>query len=85
MTDFVDRMVEFSDSKKVKVNMNNPVARYNNNPIITASDVNKHWINPAHQVKTIHNAGINIYNGETVMLYRSHLRCGMSVLGMDFA
>jgi predicted GH43/DUF377 family glycosyl hydrolase len=82
MTDLVTRIVEVSDGQKLEVDLNNPVLRYKHNPIITASDLNKIWINPAHQVKTIHNAGVNIYNGETVMLYRSHLRCGMSVLGM---
>lgn len=83
MIDLVTRYVDFGDGQKREVNVNNPVFRYPNNPIITAADVNRNWTNPAHQVKTIHNAGINILvDGSTVMLFRSHLRCGMSVLGM---
>lgn len=82
MTDLVNRKVDFGNGFKAEVNLNNPVARYADNPIITAADVNKNWLNPAQQVKTVHNAGVNILNGETIMLYRSHLRCGMSILGM---
>ncbi len=83
MIDLVTRYVDFGDGQKREVDLNNPVVRYPNNPIITAADVNQNWKKPAHQVKTIHNAGINILeDGSTVMLFRSHLRCGMSVLGM---
>ncbi|MBN2013189.1 glycosidase [candidate division KSB1 bacterium] len=82
MTDMANRVVDFGDGRRIEVNINKPVARYPGNPIITAQDVNQAWRDPAHQVTTIHNAGINILNGKTVMLFRSHLRCGMSVLGM---
>ena len=82
MVDLVCRNIEFNDGHKVTVDLNQPVARYPHNPIITANDVNKKWANPAHQVTTVHNAGISSYNGETIMLFRSHLRCGMSVIGM---
>ncbi|MBD3287496.1 hypothetical protein GF337_01720, partial [candidate division KSB1 bacterium] len=57
MIDLVRRYVDFGDGNKIEVNVNNPVARYPRNPIITAADVNASWMNPAHQVKTIHNAG----------------------------
>jgi len=43
--------------------------------------VNKVWTDPALKVKTVHNAGANIYNNKTIMLFRSHLRCGVSVIG----
>jgi len=65
---------------KCTIDLNNPVARYTN-PILTASGVNKVWIDPALQVTTVHNAGVNIYNHKTIMLFRSHLRCGISVIG----
>lgn len=60
----------------------NPVLRYEKNPLITATDVNKVWTDPKFQVITVHNAGITIYNGEVLMLFRSHLRNGISVLGI---
>ena len=82
MIDLVNRAVDFGDGKKVNVNLNQPVARYLNNPILTANDVNKNWKNPEHQVTTIHNAGINVFEGHVVMLFRSHLRCGKSVIGI---
>ena len=68
------------DGVKYNIDLNNPVVRYIN-PILTAFDVNKVWTDPALQVKTVHNAGVNIYNNKTIMLFRSHLRCGVSVIG----
>jgi predicted GH43/DUF377 family glycosyl hydrolase len=68
------------DGVKYSIDLNNPVARYIN-PILTASDVNKVWTDPALQVMTVHNAGVNIYHNKTIMLFRSHLRCGVSVIG----
>jgi len=64
------------------VDLNNPVARFPLNPILTAKEVNLAWTEPGLQVVTVHNAGIAIYKDETTMLFRSHLRCGMSVLGV---
>jgi predicted GH43/DUF377 family glycosyl hydrolase len=33
-------------------------------------------------VVTVHNAGVARHAGETIMLFRSHLRCGRSVVGI---
>jgi predicted GH43/DUF377 family glycosyl hydrolase len=68
--------------QRAVVDLNNPVARFHLNPILTARDVNRVWTEPGLQVTTVHNAGIALFQSETVMLFRSHLRCGMSVLGI---
>ena len=65
-----------------KINLCNPIIRYAGNPIITAKDVNQVWTDPKLQVITVHNAGITEYNNEVIMLFRSHLRNGISVLGI---
>ena len=65
-----------------KVNLNNPLQRYYGNPILTSFEVNKVWTDPKLQVITVHNAGITEYNDEVIMLFRSHLRNGISVLGI---
>lgn len=64
-----------------QLSLNRPVARYARNPILTAHDVNKIWTDPRHQVVTVHNAGITSYDGKLLMLFRSHLRNGISVIG----
>ncbi|MGZ4908861.1 MAG: glycoside hydrolase family 130 protein [Halobacteriota archaeon] len=66
----------------VVVDLNSPVARFPGNPVLTPKDVNQAWQDPGLQVTTVHNAGIALHGGDTVMLFRSHLRCGMSVLGV---
>ncbi|MDQ2848995.1 MAG: glycosidase [Actinomycetota bacterium] len=40
------------------------------------------WTDPALQVVTVHNPGAATVGDETVLLFRSHLRCGISVLGL---
>lgn len=65
-----------------EVSLNSPVHRYPKNPILTKNEVNKVWTDPRHQVITVHNAGITDFEGETVMLFRSHLRNGISVIGL---
>jgi len=65
-----------------KLNLSNPVIRYKKNPLVTAYDVNKVWTDPKLQTITVHNAGITAYDGDVIMLFRSHLRNGMSVLGI---
>ena len=65
-----------------KIDLCKPVLRYKNNPILTSIEVNKVWTDPRLQVITVHNAGISEYNGEVIMLFRSHLRNGISVLGI---
>ena len=64
------------------INLSTPIKRYENNPIITCADVNKVWTDPKHQTITVHNAGITEYNGEVIMLFRSHFRNGISILGI---
>ncbi|MGV3684176.1 MAG: hypothetical protein ACO1NS_01035 [Daejeonella sp.] len=62
--------------------MLNPVIRYNKNPILTSAEVNRVWDEPQLQTITVHNAGITAFDGEILMLFRSHLRNGISVLGL---
>jgi predicted GH43/DUF377 family glycosyl hydrolase len=64
-----------------EVTLNAPMLRYEGNPVLTAADVNAVWTDPGHQVVTVHNAGAARVGNQVVMLFRSHLRCGMSVLG----
>lgn len=51
------------------------VTRYKNNPILTKEDV-------PYTVATVHNAGVVKYNGKYVMLFRSHLHNGRSIIGI---
>lgn len=51
------------------------VKRYKKNPILTKNDV-------PYEVATVHNAGMTKYNGEYIMLFRSHLHNGRSVIGI---
>jgi predicted GH43/DUF377 family glycosyl hydrolase len=50
------------------------VSRYQGNPILTKHDV-------PYPVETVHNAAITKYQGRYVMLFRSHLRNGRSIIG----
>lgn len=51
------------------------VQRYSNNPILTKEDI-------PYKVSTVHNAGITKYKEKTIMLFRSHLPNGRSVIGI---
>lgn len=51
------------------------VKRYKNNPILTKEDI-------PYTVATVHNAGVVKYNNEYIMLFRSHLHNGRSVIGI---
>lgn len=51
------------------------VIRYKENPILTKDDV-------PYSVATVHNAGVVKYNDEYIMLFRSHLRNGRSIIGI---
>ncbi len=51
------------------------IERYKNNPILTKNDV------PYH-VFTVHNAGVVKYNKQYIMVFRSHLQNGRSILGL---
>lgn len=50
------------------------VKRYANNPVLTKHDV-------PYPVETVHNAGVVKHEGRYIMLFRSHLRNGRSIIG----
>lgn len=50
------------------------VERYRGNPILTKADV-------PYPVETVHNAAVVKHEGRYVMLFRSHLRNGRSIIG----
>ena len=51
------------------------VHRHEGNPILTKRDV-------PYCVETVHNAGMAKYHGRYIMLFRSHLRNGRSIIGL---
>ncbi len=51
------------------------VERYAKNPILTRADV-------PYPVETVHNAGVVRYENRYIMLFRSHLRNGRSIIGL---
>lgn len=51
------------------------VKRYKNNPILTKADV-------PYPVETVHNAGVTKYQDRYIMIFRSHLRTGRSIIGI---
>jgi len=51
------------------------VRRYEGNPILTKKDV-------PYPVETVHNAGVVKHEGRYIMLFRSHLRNGRSIIGI---
>jgi len=51
------------------------IKRYKNNPILTKNDV-------PYPVSTVHNAGVTKFNGKYIMIFRSHLHNGRSILGL---
>jgi predicted GH43/DUF377 family glycosyl hydrolase len=52
----------------------NIVKRYPQNPILTKDDV-------PYPVATVHNAGVVKHNDRYIMLFRSHLKNGRSIIG----
>jgi len=50
------------------------VERYPGNPILTKDDI-------PYPVETVHNAGMTRYGDRIIMLFRSHLRNGRSIIG----
>ena len=52
-----------------------PVKRYKDNPILTKDDV-------PYPVETVHNAGVTKLQDRYIMLFRSHLRTGRSIMGI---
>ena len=51
------------------------VVRYKENPILTKEDI-------PYPVETVHNAGVTKFNDRYVMLFRSHLATGRSIIGI---
>lgn len=64
-----------------RLSLSRPFARFGGNPILTPRRVNEVWNDPSRNVTTVHNAGMALHKGKTVMLFRSHLRNGISVIG----
>jgi predicted GH43/DUF377 family glycosyl hydrolase len=50
------------------------VRRYSQNPILTKADI-------PYAVETVHNAAVVKHDGKYIMLFRSHLRTGRSIIG----
>jgi len=51
------------------------VKRYEGNPILTKEDI-------PYPVQTVHNAGVTKFDGRYIMLFRSHLDNGRSIIGL---
>src|ERR1700676_4534065 len=51
------------------------VRRYAHNPILTKADT-------PYQEETVHNAAVVKHEDEYIMLFRSHLRTGRSIIGL---
>src|SRR5580700_3853518 len=67
-------MRQFSRWKRRGSMKRDIVRRYSQNPILTKSDI-------PYPVETVHNAAVVKYQGKYVMLFRSHLRTGRSIIG----
>ncbi|GIE88639.1 glycoside hydrolase family 130 protein [Actinoplanes regularis] len=78
----VERKVELGHGRGGVVSLNEPMLRCPDNPVLTARHVNEVWTDPHRQVVTVHNAGAAVVGDETVMIFRSHLRSGVSVIGV---
>jgi predicted GH43/DUF377 family glycosyl hydrolase len=51
------------------------VKRCEHNPILTKDDI-------PYPVETVHNAGVTKFDGKYIMLFRSHLATGRSIIGI---
>src|SRR5438445_925381 len=51
------------------------VRRYGHNPILTKAEI-------PYPVETVHNAAVVKHEGQYIMLFRSHLRTGRSIIGL---
>jgi beta-1,2-mannobiose phosphorylase / 1,2-beta-oligomannan phosphorylase len=51
------------------------VRRYRHNPILTKAKI-------PYPVETVHNAAVVKHENEYIMLFRSHLRTGRSIIGL---
>ncbi len=54
------------------------IKRYKGNPILTKKDI-------PYLVETVHNAGVVKHAGKYIMLFRSHLRNGRSIIGLAWS
>src|ERR1700756_3443067 len=54
---------------------NDIVRRYAHNPILTRAQI-------PYPVETVHNAAVVKHHNEYLMLFRSHLRTGRSIIGL---
>ena len=76
----IERTIQVRD-ERLTVSLNQPVRRWQGNPVLSPSKVNAVWTAPEMQVITAHNAGVTRFDGKFIMLFRSHLRNGISVIG----
>jgi len=76
----MNRTIKISNDE-YQLDLNKPIVRFINNPILTCHDVNKVWDDPHLKTITVHNSAVTEYKGKIVMLFRSHLRNGISVIG----
>src|SRR3954471_22582505 len=51
------------------------IRRYSHNPILTKAEI-------PYPVETVHNAAVVKHEGQYIMLFRSHLRTGRSIIGL---
>src|SRR6187455_2752465 len=51
------------------------VRRYRHNPILTKAEI-------PYPVETVHNAAVVKHENDYIMLFRSHLRTGRSIIGL---
>lgn len=68
--------------EEYEISIDNPVQRYKGNPVLCCHDVNSVWKGSHLKVITVHNAGITVFDDKVIMLFRSHLRNGISVIGL---
>lgn len=78
----ITRDIKFPNGLPGQVSLNSPFMRFPQNPLITPAHVNRVWTSPALQVSTVHNAALTRMHNSCIMLFRSHLRCGKSILGL---
>lgn len=78
----MERGIDLGEGARGTVSLSEPLLRYAGNPILTSHQVNDAWGQPHLQVVTVHNAGAALVDGQTLLLFRSHLRRGVSVLGL---
>lgn len=72
----------FISGQAYEISLDIPVQRYKENPVLCCHDVNSIWKEPQFKVITVHNAGITTFEDNVIMLFRSHLRNGISVIGL---